>query len=64
MTDKDALELLNMFITAAQIAKAQNKVEYNLKMNEVTLTELLKKAFPSLRNDTNVANIVKNILKG
>ncbi|RAI16161.1 MAG: hypothetical protein DKM22_00095 [Candidatus Melainabacteria bacterium] len=64
MTDKDALELLNMFITAAQIAKAQNKVEYNLKMNEVTLTELLKKAFPSLRNDINVANIVKNILKG
>ena len=53
-----------MFITAAQIAKAQNKVEYNLKMNEVTLTELLKKAFPSLRNDINVANIVKNILKG
>lgn len=64
MTDKDALELLNMFITAAQIAKAQNKVEYNLKMNEVNLTELLKKAFPSLRNDINVANIVKNILKG
>ena len=28
MTDKDALELLNMFTTAAQIAKSRNKFEY------------------------------------
>lgn len=64
MTDKEALELLNMFTTAAQIAKSRNKVEYNLKMNEVTLTELLKKAFPSLRDNINISSIVKNILNG
>ena len=34
MTDKDALELLNMFTTAAQIAKSRNKFEYTLNLNE------------------------------
>ncbi len=63
MTDKDALELLNMFTTAAQIAKSRNKVEYNLKMNEAMLTELLKKAFPSLADNINTLNIAKKILK-
>lgn len=62
MTDKDALELLNMFTTAAQIAKTRNKYEYHLKMDEAALIELLKKAFPSLRNNTNIASIAKNIL--
>lgn len=62
MTDKDALELLNMYTTAAQIAKSRNKIEYNLQMNEVMLTELLKKAFPSMRNNINLKNIAKNIL--
>ncbi|DAA98212.1 TPA: hypothetical protein CPT80_00715 [Candidatus Gastranaerophilales bacterium HUM_9] len=64
MTDKDALELLNMFTTAAQIAKSRNKHEFHLKMSETTLVELLKKAFPSLRNNINTVNIAKNILKG
>lgn len=63
MTDKDALELLNMFTTAAQIAKSKNKIEYNLKMDEVILTELLKKAFPHISNKINALNIAKNILK-
>ncbi len=62
MTDKDALELLNMFTTAAQIAKSRNKHEFHLKMEEAVLLELLKKAFPSIRNDINLKNIVKNIL--
>lgn len=64
MTDKDALELLNMFTTAAQIAKSRNKQEFRLKMSEATLVELLKKAFPSLKNNINTINIAKNILKG
>lgn len=63
MTDRDALELLNMFTTAAQIAKSRNRYEYHLKMDESTLIELLKKAFPSLKNNVNIANIAKSILE-
>lgn len=62
MTDKDVLELLNMFTTAAQIAKSRNKVEYNLKMDEALLIELLKKTFPAMRNNINLKNIAKHIL--
>ncbi len=62
MTDKDALELLNMFTTAAQIAKSRNTQEFQLKMNEAALVELLKKAFPAMKNDVNIVNIAKNIL--
>lgn len=64
MTDKDALELLNMFITAAQIAKSRNKIEFHLKMQEATLSELLKKAFPYMTDEINRRNIAKNILNG
>ena len=45
MTDKDALELLNMFATAAQIAKSKNQHEFHLKMDEATLIALFKKIF-------------------
>ena len=62
MTDKDALELLNMFTIAAQIAKNKNTREYRLKMSEDVLIELLKKAFPAMKNDVNIVNIAKNIL--
>ncbi len=62
MTDKDALELLNMFTTAAQIAKSRNKYEFHLKMQEAVLVELLKKAFPSSRNNINYVNIANKIL--
>lgn len=62
MTDKDALELLNMFTTAAQLAKSRNTHEFHLKMNETVLVELLKKAFPAMKNDANIVNIAKNIL--
>lgn len=63
MTDKDALELLNMYTTAAQIAKSQNKYEYKLEMSESELIELIKKAFPHLKNNIQVKDMVKNILK-
>ena len=62
MTDKDALELLNMFTIAAQIAKNKNTREYRLKMSEDVLIELLKKAFPAMKNDVNIVNIAKSIL--
>lgn len=62
MTDKDALELLNMFTTAAQLAKSRNTHEFCLKMNETVLAELLKKAFPAMKNNVNIMNIAKNIL--
>lgn len=63
MTDKDALELLNMFTTAAQLAKTRNTHEFRLKMNETILVELLKKAFPAMKNNSNIVQIAKNILK-
>lgn len=63
MTDKDALELLNMFTIAAQLAKSRNTQEFHLKMNETVLVELLKKAFPAMKNNVNIVNIAKNILK-
>ena len=64
MTDKDALELLNMYTTAAQLAKSRNIHEFRLKMDETVLVELLKKAFPAMKDDVNIVNIAKNILKG
>lgn len=63
MTDKEALELLNMFTTAAQIAKSKNKQEFHLNVNESILVEWLKKAYPTLNDDINVMNIAKKILK-
>ena len=62
MTDKDALELLNMFTTAAQLAKTRNRNEYKLEMNETILIELLKKAFPSFKNDSNISTLARKIL--
>lgn len=62
MTDREVLELLNMFTTATQVAKSRNKVECSFEMDEVALAALLKKAFPSLENKANVNKIAKDIL--
>lgn len=62
MTDRDALELLNMFTTAVQIAKARNQYESHLKINEAILIEWLKKAYPSKKDSINFALLAKNIL--
>lgn len=62
MTDKDALELLNMFTTAAQIAKSRNKFEYTLNLNENDLNELFKKAFPFMKDSVSKQCIIKNLL--
>ena len=60
MTDKDALELLNMFTTAAQIAKSRNKFEYTLNLNENDLNELFKKAFPFMKDNVSKQNFCQN----
>ena len=73
MNDKNALDLLNMYITAAQIAKSKNKYEYHLNMQEAVFIdhlnmqeavfiELFKKAFPNMKDNINTANIAKSIL--
>jgi len=60
MNYKEALELQNMFTTAAQIAKSKNQYESNYKIQDAIFVELFKKAFPALRNNINLANIIKN----
>lgn len=52
-----------MFITATQIAKTKDKYDFHLEMTENCLVELLQKAFPNLRNNTNTVNIAKKILQ-
>lgn len=51
MTDREALELLNMFTKAAQLAKLHNKHKVRLEMNEYELAEIMKKAFPKLSDE-------------
>ena len=63
MTDKDALELQNMFTTAAQLAKSRNKFDSKFEIKEADLIELLKKAFPNMKNETNTISLAKSILK-
>ena len=55
MTSKDALELLNMFTVATQIAKSKNKVESKFEITETALSNLLKEAFPKLKNANQLA---------
>ena len=51
-----------MYTIAAQIAKSNNKYDYHLEINETKLVELLKKAFPKMKNNENLLNIARNIL--
>ena len=64
MTEKDILELQNIYTTAAQRAKLNNKYEYKLEMQENTFIELFKKAFPNMKDNINTVNIAKSILNG
>ena len=45
MTEKDILELQNIYTIAAQNAKKNNKIEYKLEMQENVFVEF-KKSFP------------------
>ena len=64
MTEKDILELQNIYTIAAQTAKKNNKFEYKLKMQENKFIELFKKAFPNMKDNINTADIAKSILRG
>lgn len=58
MTSKDALELLNMFTMAAQIAKNKNKIESHWEIDEENLSKLLKQAFPKIKDATKLAKTI------
>lgn len=58
----DVLELQNMFTTAAQLAKAENKYEPKFEYDEQTVTELIQKAFPKLKDKTRLDALVKQIM--
>ena len=60
---KRALEILSIFTEAAQIAKAKNKVEYKLEMDETTLAGLLKKALPFITDDKKALSLARKILE-
>lgn len=62
MIDREALELLNMFTMAAQLAKAENKYEYHLEIDEYELAEIMKKAFPKL-SDEEALELARDDLK-
>ena len=62
MSAEDALELLNMFTTAAQMAKLKNKKEIHLEVDESYLISLLKKAYPKINDNNKLAQLAKNIL--
>jgi hypothetical protein len=62
MTYKEALELLNIFTRAAQEAKKRDKIQYHLEMDEETLVELLKKAFPRYKSEEKIIKMAKHIL--
>lgn len=62
MTDKDILELSSMFTTAAQLAKSRDKVEYKLEMDVATMSNLLKKAFPTIKDEAKIYALAESIL--
>lgn len=47
---------LFIYTTAAQLAKSRNTNTFHLKINKAILVELLKKAFPLMKNDVNIVN--------
>jgi len=60
--DKEALQILNMFMTATQVAKSQDNVKSEYNVQRTTLIELFKKAFPYLKNNKNLLNFVDDAL--
>lgn len=58
MNDREALEILNMFTLATQIAKENNKVECKFELQEDAFIESFKKAFPHMKDSENVAKAV------
>ena len=57
-----ALELWSIFIKAALQAKANNKYEPKLKVDRKTVTEWMKKAFPSIKDEAIIASLVDDCM--
>ena len=62
--DKEALQMLNMFMTATQLAKSRNAVEFHYHVQRATLLELFKRAFPFVQNEANLMNMVDIAIRG
>ena len=62
--DKEALQMLNMFMTAAQMAKSRNTYELHYYVQRAALLELFKKAFPFIKNEANLLNMVDMAMRG
>lgn len=62
MINNNALELLNMFTKAARIAQANNIHSIKEELDSAMLEEYLKKAFPHLKNDIDVAVFLKGLI--
>ena len=57
------LELWSIFIKAALQAKANNKYEPKLEVDRKTVTEWMKKAFPSVKDESVIASLVDDCMK-
>ena len=62
--DKEALQMLNMFMTATQMAKSRNVFEFRYNVQRAALLELFKKAFPFIQNEANLLNLVDMAMRG
>ena len=62
--NNNALQMLNMFKTATQIAQAKNVYEFRYQVQRAVLLELFKKAFPYIQDETNLLNLVEMAMRG
>lgn len=62
--NNNALQMLNMFKTATQIAQARNVYEFRYHVQRAALLELFKKAFPYIQDETNLLNMVDMAMRG
>ena len=62
--NNNALQMLNMFKTATQMAQVRNIYEFRYHVQRAALLELFKKAFPYIKDETNLLNLVDMAMRG
>ena len=62
--NNNALQMLNMFKTATQIAQARNVHEFRYHVQRSALLELFKRAFPYIQDEANLLNMVDMAMRG
>ncbi len=62
--NNNALQMLNMFKTATQIAQARNVYEFRYHIQRAALLELFKRAFPYIQDEANLLNMVDMAMRG